>query len=342
MEVYFADVGQGTSNIILLGKRRAIVIDAGKRASDLRLLLHGLCVDRIELLALSHLDDDHSGGAPAILTEFRGRIGPVCYPNDHRALTTPFWERVAAEVKAGYLDTRQLLRMECEDTPKALWRSRASQAELKLFSPTFGENQDAIRREDTNATSGILVLKVGDNRIVFPGDSPLAQWRGVRERRGAALDCEVLAVPHHAGVIWPGHWDDARVAAELAWLYRDAVRPRLAVISVGTSNADKHPREEVIAALRATGAAVICTQITTKCCADPEAVRPGLLPLTLPGRSSPDKSLTTSGNSKDVACAGTVAVDITAAAVAVRRMATHQAAVDALKASSPPVPLCRR
>ena len=42
MEVYFLDVGQGTSNVILVGARRAIVIDTGRRASDLRLLLNSL------------------------------------------------------------------------------------------------------------------------------------------------------------------------------------------------------------------------------------------------------------------------------------------------------------
>jgi len=81
--------------------------------------------------------------------------------------------------------------------------------------------------------------------------------------------------------------------------------------------------------------AIVRTQITSKCCPDPEAVRPGLLPLQMPGRSSPDRAPTTSGNRTDVACAGTVAVEITAATVPIRRLQTHQAAVDALKASPP-------
>jgi hypothetical protein len=215
--------------------------------------------------------------------------------------------------------------VEYEKTPKPIWRSTALKAELKLFSPSFGENQVAMKAKDSNAASGVLVLKVGDRRIVFPGDSSLEQWRVIRASRGSPLPCDAIAVPHHAGMIWPGHWDDATLHAELQWLYTDAVQPTHAVVSVGTSNDEGHPRQEVIEELRKLGTVVVCTQITKRCCKDLEKQRPALIPLILPGRARPGKLLTSKGNSRDVGCAGTVVVDISATAATVRRLGQHQA-----------------
>ncbi len=342
MEVYFADVGQGTSNVILIGKRRVHVIDTGRRASDLSLLLHHLSVDRITCLVLSHLDSDHAGGAPAIPTNFRGRIDKVCYPNDPRVRETPFWDKLQTEIRDKHLLHGQLVRLEYEKNPKLIWQSNALSAELKLFSPTFGENQAAMEAEDSNAASGVLVLTVGERRVVFPGDSSLEQWRVIRQLRGSFLHCDVIAVPHHAGVIWPGHWVDTRLRDELEWLYQEAVRPRHAVISVGTSNTERHPREEVINALLKLGATVSCTQITHQCCKNLEALRPGVLPLITPGRSRPVKTLTRSQNSRDVACARTVVADVTTTSVTVRRLGLHKAAVTALPTTPACIPLCRR
>jgi competence protein ComEC len=341
MEAYFVDVGQGTSNVILVGARSAIIIDTGRRASDLLQLLHRFQVAEILCLALSHLDADHAAGAPALLTEFRGRIDMVCYPNDHRIIETAFWRRLQGELRGKHLRPDRLVRLECGPNPKTIWRSSGLKAELKLFSPTFGENQLAIHREDANATSGVLILKVGDRRVVFPGDSRLDQWREIVKRRGAYLPCDIIAVPHHAGIIWPGHWDRARIRTELKWMYREAVRPEHAVVSVGTSNRDNHPRPDVVETLRDLGVKILCTQITHQCSRQLESLRPGVLPLILPGRSRAKSTSTTSGNSRDLACAGTVAADISPTVVSIRRLARHQKVVDALQAPAGPSPLCR-
>ncbi|MCE9566470.1 MAG: MBL fold metallo-hydrolase [Planctomycetes bacterium] len=340
MEVYFLDVGQGTCNVILLGKRRAIVIDTGRRASDLRLLLNHLGIDTLACLAISHLDSDHAGGAPAILTEFRNRIEKVCYPNDHRVQSTPLWGKIRSEMRLGHLAKEQLVRLEWQDKPKCIWRSSRQSVELKLFSPTFGENQAAMMASDSNAASGVLVLKVGDRRIVFPGDSSLDQWRVIRNCRGSVLTCDAIAVPHHAGMIWPSHWDDAKIRAELHWLYTEAVSPKHAIVSVGTSNTEGHPRGEVTDELRKLGAVVVCTQLTKQCCKRPESQRPALIPLIIPGRSRAVKTSTRSGNSKDIGCAGTVVVDITPDAFAIRRLTQHRSAVGAMGRKAGCSPLC--
>ncbi|HQU45703.1 MAG: hypothetical protein B7Z73_12055 [Planctomycetia bacterium 21-64-5] len=134
-------------------------------------------------------------------------------------------------------------------------------------------------------------------------------------------------------------------AAELKSLYDDCVQPKVAVVSVGTSNTHGHPRPEVISALTGCGSAVVCTQITNQCCDRLESLRPAVLqPSQHVGKSRAIRDATATGNSRNVACAGTVLVRIDRQHVEVDRLAEHQDAIDHLLqiAAPGPRPLCRR
>ena len=75
MEVCFVDVGQGSSNVILLGDRRAILIDCGgAQAETVLALLRRFQIDTLTRLIISHSHNDHSRGAAVVLTAFQGRI----------------------------------------------------------------------------------------------------------------------------------------------------------------------------------------------------------------------------------------------------------------------------
>jgi competence protein ComEC len=63
MEVYFIDVGKGTSNLNHLGQSRAIVIDCGKSSGILLQLLTRFRIQEIVRLVVSHNHDDHVGGS---------------------------------------------------------------------------------------------------------------------------------------------------------------------------------------------------------------------------------------------------------------------------------------
>lgn len=86
---------------------------------------------------------------------------------------------------------------------------------------------------------------------------------------------------------------------------------------------------------------MLCTQITKKCCDDLEALRPGVLTPVFPGAAKPSKDLTGSGNSRNVACAGTVLARVTADNLEIDRLAEHRANVDAIPVRVGTRPLCR-
>ena len=336
MEVYFLDVGQATCQILLLGGRRAIVVDCGTRNDRLALqFLKRFGVEYITRLILSHSHNDHIGGATGILGEYQDRIEQICFVQDDLFLGSHFWARISELLKTGVMAKQQLIRLERTARPQVIWSDAVSQAKLCTHSPCPAENLLAQEAEQSNPTSAVLFLDCGPHRIVFAADSEITQWKEISSRVGHTIRCNVLAVPHHAG-------RSHQSPEELQWLFTQAIRPEVAVISVGTSNTHDHPREDVIEAIRAVHTTILCTQITRKCCANLEALRPGVLrPVKLLGRSSTKRDLTPRGHSRNVACVGTVLVHVTPTTLVVDGIDQHQKAVDQLADKPYGYPLCR-
>lgn len=336
MEVFFLDVAQGTCQIVLLGGRRAIVLDCGVPNDRLVLqFLRRLGIEYLDRLIVSHSHSDHIGGAVSVLGEYQDRVDKICFVQDDQFLASSFWRRISELLRAGTLTRDQLIRLEATNEPQLVWTDIARSARLRTYSPTAAENLLAQDARQQNPTSAVLFLDVRDQRVIFAADSEVGQWREIRQRSGRRMECGVLAVPHHAGRAHSSPED-------LAWLFDEALDAEVAVISVGTSNAHGHPRQDVVSALTARGARVLCTQITRRCHNNLEALRPAVLrPVLYPGKSSATRDVTRAGNSRNVACAGTVRVSLSPAGLNVERLAVHQRAVDELAAAGPVCPLCR-
>ena len=337
MEVFFLDVAQSTCQVILLGERRAIVVDCGLRNDRIVLqFLRRSGVEYLERLIVSHSHEDHIGGAVAILGEYQDRISKVCFVQDHQFLQSAFWKRISELYKAGTLTADHLVRLESTEAPQEVWSDGSKSMCLRTYSPTAAENLLAQEAETPNPTSAVLFFDIGAHRIILAADSEVSQWEEIHRKSGVRMKCDLLAVPHHAG---RAH----RSIKDLNWLFDEALSADVAVISVGTTNTHGHPREDVVEAMSTRGTKILCTQITRRCHDDLESVRPGVLqPVIQFGRSSPKQDLTNGGNSRNVACAGTVRVETTESGLVVERMNDHQLAVDRLPRTATVCPLCRR
>lgn len=347
LEVCFVDVAQGSANVILLGDRRAVVIDCGAaQAPTLFAVLRHFGIDTIARLIVTHSHDDHSRGAAAVLTAFRGRIDELWMLDDVRRPESLFWQRVSEELGAGHLHRRQIRRLDRDDRPKQIYRD--GRTLLSLIAPDCVTNFRAVDDRDPNFTSAVLILKHGDRQVLFTGDSTVAEWREIMELRERPFACDILTVPHHAGAVWERRRAgetpeafEARVREELDWLYSRAIRATVGVVSVGTNNQFRHPRPEVMDALRRASVLPVCTQMTRQCTPDLEAQRGRSLPMLLPSRSVTRRDVNDSGRSRNVACAGTVLVELRADGCVIHRHPEHQTLVDDLATRPGGNPLCR-
>jgi beta-lactamase superfamily II metal-dependent hydrolase len=347
LEVCFADVGQGSCNVILLGERRAIVVDAGGRqvATVIRLLQY-FYVESLVRLVVTHSHDDHSRGAAELLTAYSRRIEQVWFPHDDVLRRSVFWERVTEECERGNLHRTQLLRLERGQRPVTVYRQEGMY--LDIIAPDFIQNLQAVEDRNANSTSGILLLGCGSRRVIFAGDSTIPEWQGLMERRKRPFKCDLLTVPHHAGGVWERQRAgearpafEARLRADLDWLYSSAVMTNYGIVSVGSNNQHKHPRPEVMGALLRAAVVPICTQMTRQCASDLEAQRGRSLPLVLPSRSVLRRDVNERSRSRNVPCAAMVLVELREEGVIIRRFADHQAMIDKLAAHHGGTPLCR-
>lgn len=347
-ECCFLDVGQGTSNIILLGQRRGIVIDCGASKCGVPFALLKRYVDQIVALIVSHNDKDHYGGASAIIAAYPNAIDQVYFLQDRPVEQIVLYAVVKRAYEEGKL-ARKARRLERDDTQRVLFQDDERNLSLELLFPTFEDNLDAQNRANPNETSAVLVLSCGKRRIVFPGDSTVENWRRIQSRFGRPISTDILSVPHHGGNVAPRQSrrestaDYAmRVQRDLGWLYSEGVRCRFAVVSAGTVNSYDHPRPETISAIRSSGAQVICTQITRQCHDDLEQLRPGVRRAELPSQSKGHRDQTRTGkNSRNVACAGTIVAEIGPDIISIRGLDEHQRGVDRLLGTSAGHPLCR-
>ena len=354
-ECYFLDVGQGASAAIDLGDGSAIVIDCGHSSRALLGLLRTrLQINRIAVLVLTHNHIDHIGGTIDLVLEYRKLIDRVCFLQDCDAAdmeSSDVIDFLAQEQSQGNIpDPVPLMR---SDLNRFLYpldgNTEANGLSLEILFPNMFQNIRGQASGNQNQTSGVLLLHCGGRRILFPGDAELDAWKVINEERKKPIECDVLAVPHHGGQIVRHARSGEDYAAlheairpDLDWLYRECIRCRYAIVSVGTSNNYQHPIPPHVEAICAAGGDVICTQITQRCHEDLESLRPGVLsPLKHSGHSQPDRVLTSKDESRDVACAGTVLVQIGPDVVSVERFSEFRSAVDAKL--SPPAghPLCQ-
>jgi competence protein ComEC len=107
----------------------------------------------------------------------------------------------------------------------------------------------AAHLDDANLASTVLLLRVGQVRMLLTGDAegPEEDWLLARSRD--ALRADVLKVAHHGS------------ATSTTPEFLDAVRPRLALVSVGAHNSYGHPDASVIGALGAAGVDVLRTDL---------------------------------------------------------------------------------
>jgi competence protein ComEC len=239
LRVTFLDVGQGDAILVELPEGPRLLVDggpAGARRLDVgeRVVapfLWNLPAARLDAIAVSHSDPDHSGGLRAVLTRFRvselwenGRWGPGSEDTLRAAERSGACRRTLVAGQRIWLGSALVTVLNPDGT-------------LSLDEPPpKGENEESlVLRLDWR---GFSLLLTGD--LGRPGEDRVLASR-------APVRALALKVGHHGSRF--SSTDD----------FLAATRAAVAVISVGARNPFRHPTPEALARLEAAGARIYRT-----------------------------------------------------------------------------------
>jgi competence protein ComEC len=234
------DVGQGDAVVLATAEPgRAVLVDTGPDPAPVSACLDRLGVRRLALVMISHLHADHIGG---LLGALQGRAVSAVALGPGRSPPWAFAQllrtTVVAHVPVVAVTAGQRLA----------WPGLALDVLAPLQDPSpVGDHQAETDGTAVNNTSVVLRATTPAGRVLLTGDVELDAQAELLATR-TDLRADVLKVPHHG----------SRYNAEE---FLAAVRPRVAIVSVGARNSYGHPSRHVLDGLTAAGARVLRTDL---------------------------------------------------------------------------------
>jgi len=238
-EVHLLDVGQGDAIAVRSGRGRWLLFDAGRdwRGGDegRRRVVPYLKRYGGDLVAfvLSHPHADHVGGAASTINAMR----PSWYfdPGYAGGGGSYRGSLLAARTRGvGWRRVRPLDSLVVDDVTVTFL------APDSIWADSLG---------DPNEASTVARVRAGTLTVLLTGDAESSEERWLVRHYAERLRADVLKVAHHGS-------NTSSTPEFLA-----AVRPRLALVSVGAGNTYGHPDPGVMRSLAASGAIALRTDM---------------------------------------------------------------------------------
>jgi competence protein ComEC len=245
LELAVIDVGQGDGLLVIFPDGKRMILDGGgipsfgnRAKSQLDVgedvvapYLWDRNIRSVDVVTLSHAHDDHIGGLPALVSDFRPReLWTGATPD------SPAWRVLRDRAQRLGVKIMPLLAPQ-----RFAWGG----AQIEILAP-FADYVPA--GEPTNDDSLVMRVRYGKHSFLLCGDAerPI-EYRMLSENELQPAD--VLKVGHHG----------SHTSSTQAFL--DAVRPVFAIVSVGQDNSYGHPHADVIDRLLDHNAVVYRTDL---------------------------------------------------------------------------------
>lgn len=228
LRIYFIDVGQGDSTLILTPKGNSILIDGGGSETGSfdvgeKILLPYLLdrgVTKIDYMMISHFDSDHVGGLFSILENLRVEHVLISKQGKESENYKHFLEiSKRKKIKVIYAEAGDRINIEKNMFFEILFPTR------NLISENILNNNSIVAR---------LVYK--NIKILFTGDiEEIAEKELIKlYSKTNKLRADILKVAHHGS-------KSSTIASFLK-----LVNPRISLIGVGATNTFGHPNIGVL------------------------------------------------------------------------------------------------
>lgn len=222
LNVYYFDVGQGDSELIVAPDGECMLIDAGPGGSADRLVaeLKSIGVKTLDYAVFTHPHEDHIGGADEVLRAFGAKT--VIMP-DVTSNTSSFERLLDGIADCG----AEVVTASPGDT------FALGQADLTVLAPC-SDSYDGL-----NNYSVVVKLRYGEKSFLFTGDAEsVSEKEMLNAFTASSLRADVLKVGHHGS--------SSSTTGEFLAL----VDPAFAVISCGENNDYGHPHGETLKKLK--------------------------------------------------------------------------------------------
>ena len=213
------DVGNGLA-VVVRTSRHALAYDTGPSwnadsDSGGRIVvpfLRGEGVRDLDLLVISHADDDHAGGAASVAESRQPR-----WLLSSLAASDPLHEAVDHTTR-------------CEAGQAWRWDG----VDFRVLHPAASVYVESGKRKE-NDRSCVIQVSTPAAAMLLTGDVEARAEREMLSRDASALRSDIVLVPHHGS------------KSSSSEPFIDAVSPRVALFSVGHRNRFRHPHDAVVA-----------------------------------------------------------------------------------------------
>lgn len=230
LRVFFIDVGQGDSTLIITPKNKTILIDGGGKINKegevgTKTLLPYLLdrgITKIDLAIISHFDADHVDGVLTVIQEIDVKniiIGKQFEKSEN-------YEKFIKIVNEKKININIVEAMQKIDIEKNVY--------IDILWPS---SKNVITENSLNNNSLVLKIVYKNFSILFTGDIEKVAEENILKYYSNNIDkikATILKVAHHG----------SKTSSIMEFL--QAVKPKIALIGVGKDNSFGHPNKEVL------------------------------------------------------------------------------------------------
>lgn len=217
LKIYFMDVGQGDSTLIVTPKNKKILIDGGEGKNNILLpYLLDRRINKIDYVMISHFDSDHCNGLIEVIEKINVKNIIVSRQSEE----SEEYKNILNIIKQKNIKVRIVKEKDKIFIEKDLY--------MEILNPA-----EKLEFQDLNNNSIVTKLIYINFSMLFTGDIEKVE-ENLADKYKNNLKSTVLKVSHHG----------SKTSSSEEFL--KYVKPRIALIGVGKDNKFGHPNQTTI------------------------------------------------------------------------------------------------